>query len=166
MEAARRRLKNELENADFSDVQSETLSHIIANLATKADLQLLRSEMKGLAASLRGEMAEFRGEMRGELSAFRAELLGEMRSEFAELRGEMRSEISGLRGDMCSEISGLRGERRSELSELRGDMGSMYSRLETQITKASSKTQRLMIGLIIALGAIFTMVNIISHFAG
>lgn len=143
MEAARRRLQNELENADFSDVQSETLSHIITNLATKADLQLLRSEMRELAAALRGEMAEFRGEMRGELKAFRAELLGEMRSEISELRGEMRS----------------------EMSEMRGEMGSMYSRLETQITKESSKTQRLMIGLIIALGAIVTVMNIVSHFA-
>ena len=161
MEAARRRLKNELENADFSDVQSEALSHITANLATKADLQLLRSEMRELAASLSGEMAEFRGEMRGEMS----ELRGEMRIEMSELRGEMRSEMSGLRGEMRSEISGLRGEVRIEMSELRGEMGTMYSRLETQITKESSKTQRLMIGLIIALGALFTAMNVISHFA-
>jgi hypothetical protein len=47
------------------------------DIATGADLEALRAEMRGGFAELRGEIAEFRGEM-------------------AQLRGEM----TGLRGEM------------------------------------------------------------------
>ena len=39
-----------------------------ADLATKADLAALRSELKGEMAELRGEMAELRAEMKGQLA--------------------------------------------------------------------------------------------------
>lgn len=113
MEAGRQRLKNEFENADFSAVQSETLSHIISHFATKTDLDVLRTE-------LRGEMAEFRGEMRGEMAAFRG--------------------------------------------EVRGELQSISSKLEAQISDASEKTQRTMVTLIIALGAVLAAIHLATHF--
>ncbi len=135
MEAARQRLKNEFENADFSAVQSETLSHIISHFATKTDLQVLRTELRGemreLTAKLRGEMAEFRGEMRGEMAAF---------------RGEVRGEMAAFRG------------------EVRGELQSLASKLEAQISDASEKTQRTMVTLIIALGAVLAAINLATHF--
>ncbi|MCQ3812175.1 MAG: hypothetical protein KTV68_16670 [Acidimicrobiia bacterium] len=48
-------------------------------LATKDDIKVLES-------TLRGEFAEFRGEMRSEFAEFR----GEMRSEFADHKGEIK----------------------------------------------------------------------------
>jgi ribosomal protein L29 len=55
------------------------------DVATKADLQALRAE-------LRGEMAELRGELRGEIA--------ELRGEMAELRSELRGEMAELRGEI------------------------------------------------------------------
>ena len=71
------------------------------NLATKADLTVLRTDMDArfamvdarfvaLSAELRGEMAELRGDLRSEM----AELRGDLRGEMAELRGELRSEMA------------------------------------------------------------------------
>jgi hypothetical protein len=39
-----------------------------ADVATKQDLNLIRSEMDAMRAELRGDMAELRGELRAELS--------------------------------------------------------------------------------------------------
>ncbi|WP_419924150.1 hypothetical protein [Candidatus Poriferisocius sp.] len=58
-------------------------------LATKDDLKVLES-------TLRGEFAEFKGEMRNEFAEFK----GEMRNEFAEFKGEMRSEIAESKGEI------------------------------------------------------------------
>ncbi|MAT04411.1 MAG: hypothetical protein CL424_05135 [Acidimicrobiaceae bacterium] len=55
------------------------------DLATRDDLALLRSE-------LRGEMGELRSELRGEIG---------------ELRSELRSEMTGLRGDFQLEMMQL-----------------------------------------------------------
>ena len=52
-----------------------------ADLATRADLAALGSE-------LRGEMAELRGELKGEMA--------EVRGEIAELRAEFRSQLPRL----------------------------------------------------------------------
>lgn len=40
-----------------------------ADLATKADLNALRSELKGEMAELRGEIAQLRGDFNGKMSA-------------------------------------------------------------------------------------------------
>jgi hypothetical protein len=67
-----------------------------ADVATKADLGVLRNEMDALRAELRGEMAELRGEMaelRGEMTGFRGEMAA-LRSEMHAMRAEGRAELS------------------------------------------------------------------------
>ncbi|MYI82560.1 MAG: hypothetical protein F4056_04380 [Chloroflexi bacterium] len=73
-------LEHEHAAATVTAVQALT-----AHLASKADLEVLRGE-------LRSEMSELRGELRSEMS----ELRGELRSEMGSLRGEMGT----LRGEM------------------------------------------------------------------
>jgi hypothetical protein len=60
-----------------------------ADVATKADLGVIRNELDALRAELRGEMAELRGEMGG------------LRGEMGGLRGEMDS----LRADIRTEMA-------------------------------------------------------------
>jgi hypothetical protein len=47
-----------------------------ADVATKADLGIIRNEMDALRAELRGEMAELRGEMKSMRADNRADLAG------------------------------------------------------------------------------------------
>jgi len=62
-----------------------------AELATRADLTALRSE-------LRTEIAELRSELRTEI----AKLRGELRTEIAELRLELRTEIAQVRVEVAN----------------------------------------------------------------
>ena len=56
------------------------------SFATRDDMAMLRSD-------LRGEMSELRGELRGEMS--------QLRNEMTELRGELRGEMTELRREMA-----------------------------------------------------------------
>jgi hypothetical protein len=92
------KMAQRLEAAGFSGTQaagaSEALAEALlgADLATKADINALRSEMKG-------ELGSLRSEMKGESSSLRAE----MRSENALLRGD----IELLRRDMTIRLGGM-----------------------------------------------------------
>ncbi len=66
-------------------------------LATKNDLRVL-------ASGLRGEISGLRGELRGEISGLRSEMDG-LRSEMDGLRSEVRGEISALRGYIDSALA-------------------------------------------------------------
>ena len=96
---------------------TETLMNCIIpegrdQLATKDDLKVLES-------TLRGEFAEFKGEMRSEFAEFK----GEMRSEFAGFKGEMRSEFAGFKGEIKAELnSALAKQTRVYVTALAGFM--------------------------------------------
>lgn len=49
-------VRNSLYNAGFTDVQSETLSHILAQMATREDLQILRAELRADISSMRSDL--------------------------------------------------------------------------------------------------------------
>ena len=82
-EAERTELANRLVSAIGKEATETLMQCIIPEgrdqLATKDDLKVLES-------TLRGEFAEFRGEMRSEFAEFR----GEIRSEFADHKGEIK----------------------------------------------------------------------------
>ncbi len=63
---------------------------VLPHLATKADLNALRAELKDEISSARAETQSVRTEVQG------------VRTEVAAVRGEMRSEVNLLRADMNS----------------------------------------------------------------
>ncbi len=82
----RQELEKVFSNKRFADIAMEAMPPIdYAQLATKRDLEALRSELLGDHGQLRGEFAGLRG-------------------EFAELRGEVRSDIAGLRTEMVTNM--------------------------------------------------------------
>jgi len=91
------------------DVRLALINAVIADVATKKDLNELRNE-------LRGEISRVREELRGEISKVREELRGEiggLRGEISKVREELRGEMNGLRGEIGElrrEINGLRRE--------------------------------------------------------
>ncbi|MCC6339302.1 MAG: hypothetical protein IT197_04935 [Acidimicrobiia bacterium] len=80
-----------------------------ADVATRRDLDSLRTGLQAEIAVLRGEMHREIGELRGEIGGLRGEI-GRLQGEIGGLQGE----IGGLQG----EIGGLRGELRSEMAAL------------------------------------------------
>jgi len=85
------------------DVRLALINAVIADVATKKDLNELRNE-------LRGEISKVREELRGEISRVREELRGEI--------GELRGEMNGLRGEIS--------ELRREINELRREVHSNF----------------------------------------
>ena len=79
------------------------------NLASKADIEVLRAEMNArfvaLSAELRGEMAELRSDLRAEM----ATLGGDLRTEMATLRGEMASQTRIIVGAHIASMLGFAG---------------------------------------------------------
>jgi predicted RNase H-like nuclease (RuvC/YqgF family) len=100
--------------ASEPELRLAVINAVIADVATKQDLQQLRQELKGEMAQLRQEIAQLREELRGDITA--------TKQDFQQLRRELREEISQLR----EEIGILRQHVDSEISQLRRDMNTNF----------------------------------------
>jgi flagellar biosynthesis GTPase FlhF len=104
--------------ASEPELRLAVINAVLADVATKQDLQQLRQELKG-------EMAQLRQEMKEEIAQLRMELRGDItatKQDFQQLRRELREEISQLR----EEIGILRQHVDSEISQLRRDMNTNF----------------------------------------
>jgi flagellar biosynthesis GTPase FlhF len=104
--------------ASEPELRLAVINAVLADVATKQDLQQLRQELKG-------EMAQLRQEMKEEIAQLREELRGDItatKQDFQQLRRELREEISQLR----EEIGLLRQHVDSEISQLRRDMNTNF----------------------------------------
>jgi flagellar biosynthesis GTPase FlhF len=128
--------------ASEPELRLAVINAVLADVATKQDLQQLRQELKG-------EMALLRQEMKEEIAQLRMELRGDItatKQDFQQLRRELREEISQLR----EEIGLLRQHVDSEISQLRRDMNTNF---------------RWTVGLIIALWGT-TVIPLLMRLAG
>jgi flagellar biosynthesis GTPase FlhF len=104
--------------ASEPELRLAVINAVLADVATKQDLQQLRQELKGEMALLRQEMKEERAQLRMEL---RGDITA-TKQDFQQLRRELREEISQLR----EEIGLLRQHVDSEISQLRRDMNTNF----------------------------------------
>jgi uncharacterized protein involved in exopolysaccharide biosynthesis len=104
--------------ASEPELRLAVINAVLADVATKQDLQQLRQELKGEMAQLRQEMKEEISQLRQEMTQVRQELKGEI----AQLREETKEEIAQLR----QEIGLLRQHVDSEISQLRRDMNTNF----------------------------------------
>jgi predicted nucleic acid-binding Zn-ribbon protein len=104
--------------ASEPELRLAVINAVLADVATKQDLQQLRQELKGeitqLQQEMKEEIAQLREELRGEITA--------TKQDFQQLRWELREEISQLR----EEIGILRQHVDSEISQLRRDMNTNF----------------------------------------
>jgi DNA repair exonuclease SbcCD ATPase subunit len=96
------------------------INAVLADVATKQDIQQMRQELKG-------EMAQLRQELREEISQLREET----KEEIAQLRQHVDGEISKLRG----EIAQLRQHVDSEISQLKQDIAQMRQHVDSEISQ-------------------------------
>ena len=149
----------ELRKTGFEDRQAEAVVETISKavsetVATKADLQLLKSEVGTLTSEV-GTLKSEVGTLTSEVGTLRSEV-GTLTSEFGTLRSEvgtltsevgtLKSEVGTLRsevgtltsevGTLKSEVGTLRSEfdlLRSEFEMLRQSVGSRIDALENKI---------------------------------
>jgi BMFP domain-containing protein YqiC len=84
--------------ASEPELRLAVINAVLADVATKQDINQLRQEMRGEITSTKQEIQQLRQELRGEI----AQLRQHVDSEIAQLRREMKDEISQLRRDMST----------------------------------------------------------------
>ena len=97
----------DLEQAGFNETQAEAVvaalgASISGNLATKADLDLLKAELK---ADLKSEAANLRTEFKADIAELRTEFkadIAELKNDNASTRSELKAESNSLRSEMQS----------------------------------------------------------------
>jgi DNA repair exonuclease SbcCD ATPase subunit len=106
--------------ASEPELRLAVINAVLADVATKQDIQQMRQELKG-------EMAQLRQELREEISQLREET----KEEIAQLRQHVDGEISKLRG----EIAQLRQHVDSETSQLRQEIAQMRQHIDSEISQ-------------------------------
>jgi predicted nucleic acid-binding Zn-ribbon protein len=84
--------------ASEPELRLAVINAVLADVATKQDINQLRQEMKGEITSTKQEIQQLRQELREETAQLRQHVDGEI----AQLRREMKDEISQLRRDMST----------------------------------------------------------------
>jgi predicted nucleic acid-binding Zn-ribbon protein len=84
--------------ASEPELRLAVINAVLADVATKQDINQLRQEMRGEITSTKQEIQQLRQELREEI----AQLRQYVDSEIAQLRREMKDEISQLRRDMST----------------------------------------------------------------
>jgi DNA repair exonuclease SbcCD ATPase subunit len=106
--------------ASEPELRLAVINAVLADVATKQDIQQMRQELKG-------EMAQLRQELREEISQLREET----KEEIAQLRQHVDGEISKLRG----EIAQLRQHVDSAISQLRQEIAQMRQHVDSEISQ-------------------------------
>jgi hypothetical protein len=84
--------------ASEPELRLAVINAVLADVATKQDINQLRQEMRGEITSTKQEIQQLGQELRGEIAQLRQHVDGEI----AQLRREMKDEISQLRRDMST----------------------------------------------------------------
>jgi DNA repair exonuclease SbcCD ATPase subunit len=139
--------------ASEPELRLAVINAVLADVATKQDIQQMRQELKG-------EMAQLRQELREEISQLREET----KEEIAQLRQHVDGEISKLRG----EIAQLRQHVDSEISQLRQEIAQMRQHVDSeilQLRRDMNTNFRWTVGLIIGIWGT-TVIPLLMKMAG
>jgi predicted nucleic acid-binding Zn-ribbon protein len=123
----------------------ELRSELVNELATKAELNAVKTELKA-------DIERLRTELKGEIENVRAEFRGEIEN--------LRTELKGIRAEFRSELENVRLEFRGEIAKVRTE-------LQNQIDKLNMKLNFLIILVIIVLTLMNPVVaELIKKWAG
>ena len=139
--------------ASEPELRLAVINAVLADVATKQDIQQMRQELKG-------EMAQLRQELREEISQLREET----KEEIAQLRQHVDGEISKLSG----EIAQLRQHVDSEISQLRQEIAQMRQHVDSEISQLRRDMNtnfRWTVGLILGIWGT-TVIPLLMRMAG
>ena len=117
-----------------------TLTSTLPNLATKAELADLRSDLtrdiSGSRTEITREMSDFRTEITREMSDFRTE----MTKELSDFRTGMTADFSNLRADVSRDISELRNENICLRAETTKEIATLRTEMIARFADVPTKT--------------------------
>jgi gas vesicle protein len=135
------------DKGNFTSEQAEALAEALSeasqgDLASKADLAPVRSEIGDLKTELKTEIGDVRSdlktaivELKTGLKAEIAELRTELKDEIAGSRAEVKTEIASAATEQKTEIAGLRTELKTEIAELRAEFKAEIAQTKTALLK-------------------------------
>ena len=91
------------------------------HVATREDVQAVRTELVGVQAALQAEIAGTKSDLQVEIAGTKSDL----QVEIAGVQATLQSEISGVRSELKSDIAGVRVDVqsvRTELADVKSDM--------------------------------------------
>jgi len=93
----------------IEDQKNAVKADLLLELATKADIANLRTEIAEVRTELKGDIADLRTELKGDIADLRTELKGDI----ANLRQEFTASFAFLNGKIDTEIAKIYGEFKS-----------------------------------------------------
>ena len=110
-ERRRHQLYEEVKEVLSVDSADELMAYLPpvgwADVATKSDLAMVRSEIDALRTEMRSEMSAMRHDLSSEMSTLRNELLSDMspmRSDMSSMRSDLRSEFAVSVADLKADL--------------------------------------------------------------
>jgi hypothetical protein len=85
------------------------------------------------------------------------------RSDVEHETGLLRAELATLRADMKGEIGAVRAEMAGGFAAVRAEMATMRADLLSEIHKAGASQTRWMLSAFLALGALYSTVNLLGQ---
>ena len=121
--------------------------HILAEVATRDDLDEFREDVERQIGSLRTDLEREVGGLRADLER-----------EVGGLRADLEREVGGLRADLEREVGGLRADLEHQGSDLRADMERLRGDLTREIQLSAAKqTTKLGAMLAVSVGALVAL---------
>jgi len=111
------RLARTLREKGFSPEQADGIAEALStatheDLATKADVTMLRAELKTDIAELKADIAELRSELKTDIAELRSELktdIAELKGEIAAVKADLETDIADIKADILKWMVGAIG---------------------------------------------------------
>jgi len=101
----------------IEDQKNALKADLLLELATKADIANLRTEIADLRTELKGDIASVRTEI--------ADLRTELKGDIADLRTELKGDIADLRQEFTASFAFLNGKIDTEIAKIYGEFKSI-----------------------------------------
>lgn len=127
-------LKTGLLDGGMPEPQADAIVRALAHadteqLATKADLEVLRADLNAKFEELRADLNIKMEALRADLNTKMEALRREMSSETEALRADLNTKMETLRREMGSETEALRRDLSAETGALRGDFKALNGKV-------------------------------------
>ena len=105
----------------IEDQKNAVKADLLLELATKADIANLRTEIAEVRTELKEDMANLRSELKEDMANLRAEL----KEDMANLRAELKGDNANLRQEFTASFAFLNGKIDTEVARLAGELKSI-----------------------------------------